>query len=152
MTDNLEPVANIREILGLFIGQRLLEITQNEVGELADPDADNFIQLMFENGQYIKFFIADNECYKAKAPLCFSDGHEVDDEYVPTPEDAAAHNWILVRWRDEHGSVDHCIPTYGQNHCLVPECWCNPKKEYRDDDSYFFVHNEAEPRAEGESK
>ena len=60
MSDQPEVVANIREILGLFIGQRLLEITQNEVGELADPDADGFIQLMFENGQYIKFFIADS--------------------------------------------------------------------------------------------
>ena len=153
MSDQPEVVANIREILGLFIGQRLLEITQNEVGELADPDADGFIQLMFENGQYIKFFIADSEHYKAKAPLCFSDGHEVDDEYVPTLEEVEAHGWVVINWRDEHGSVDHCIPTFGRNHCLVPECWCAPKKEYCDDDSYFFVHNEEQPPAgDGGSK
>ena len=61
MTDQPEVRANIRELLGLFIGQRLLDISQNEVGELADPDEDGFIQLMFENGQYIKFFITDSE-------------------------------------------------------------------------------------------
>jgi hypothetical protein len=142
MSDEPEVRANIREILGLFIGQRLLDISQNEVGDLADPDEDGFIQLMFENGQYIKFFITDNEHYKAKSPLCFTDGHEVDDEYVPSLEDAAARKWAVVSWCDEHGSVYHVIPTFGRNHCRVPECWCNPKKSYRDDGSYFYVHNE----------
>jgi hypothetical protein len=99
---------------------------------------------MFENGQSIKFFIVDNDLYKAKAPLCFTDGHNVDDEYVPSLEEAEAHGWIVVEWRDEHGSVDHCIPTFGRNHQLIPECFCNPKKEYRDDGSYFFTHNEEE--------
>jgi hypothetical protein len=97
---------------------------------------------MFENGQYIKFFIADSDMYKAGAPFCFTDGHQVDDEYVPSPEEAAAHGWIVVEWRDEGGNVDHCIPTFGRNHQLVPECFCNPRKEDRDDGSYFFMHNE----------
>jgi len=142
MTDQPEVRANIREILGLFIGQRLLDISQNEVGELADPDADSFIQLMFENGQYIKFFITDSEHYKAKSPLCFTDGTNGSDEYIPSPEDAAARKWAVVVWRDEHGSVDHVVPTFGRNHDLNPECWCNPVKGFRDDDSYYFTHNE----------
>jgi len=142
MNDEPEVKANIRDLLGFFIGQRLLEITQNEVGPLADPDADKFIELMFENGQTIKFFIADNDAYKAGSPLCFTDGKMVDDDYVPTQEQADAHGWIAVEWRDENGCVDHCIPTFGRNHQLCPECFCHPKKEYREDGSYFFTHNE----------
>lgn len=142
MSDEPEIRANIREILAPFIGLRLLDVFQQEVGELADPDADPFIELMFENGEYIKFFIADNEHYKAGAPLCFSDGTEGSDEYVPSPEDAAARKWAVVEWRDEHGRVYHVIPSYGRNHELNPECWCKPVKGFRDDDSYYFTHNE----------
>jgi hypothetical protein len=141
-----EVKANIRELLGHFIGQRVLEITQNEVVDFDPRKQDHFVELMFENGCTLKFFITDSEHYKSGAPFCFSDGKEVDDEWVPTKEECESRGWICIAWRDGDGRVDHVIPTFGQNHRLIPECWCGPLREVRDDESYFYTHNASEPQ------
>jgi hypothetical protein len=64
---------NIREILGHLIGQRLLEITQEDE-EDREAGRGGFIQFGFEDGNTVTLYIAqDNLAYKEGYPLSFSD-------------------------------------------------------------------------------
>ena len=53
--------ATIREILGNTIGQRLVDITQHDEEDF-DPETGDgtFVMLMFENGDTLRFSIADS--------------------------------------------------------------------------------------------
>jgi hypothetical protein len=54
-----EPYANIRTILGQFIGQKLVDITQHDEEEWADGK-EAYICLMFEGGGTITIPIGDD--------------------------------------------------------------------------------------------
>jgi hypothetical protein len=53
-----EPYANIREILGYFIGCRLVDITQHDREEW-EEDGSCYIMLHFDNGLTMTFPIGD---------------------------------------------------------------------------------------------
>jgi hypothetical protein len=134
---------NIRQILGHLIGQRLIDITQEDEEDRA-AGRDGFVQFMFENGDTFKTFAADSDSYKSGFPFCFSDPKDKDDKpWEPSAEDlAGGGRWKVVEHYTEDGTVDHCLPMYGKRHFLEPECWCEPQKEFRDDGSWFFTHKE----------
>lgn len=50
---------NIREILGSLIGAKVVDITQHDHDELVETKK-GFIQIHFDNGEYLKFFIGDD--------------------------------------------------------------------------------------------
>jgi hypothetical protein len=134
--------SNIREILGFLIGNELLDITSEDEADRKDG-RDPFIELLFENGATLKFFILDSDLYKAAGPLCFSDPSRVDDDlYHPDPSDAEAHKWVAVKELTEDGEIMHVIPCFGKLHAINEICDCQPKKEFRDDGSWFFNHEE----------
>lgn len=54
MSDD-EVFSNIRDILGELIGKRLVDITQHD-----DAEEDSFVELMFEDGLYLKFPVPDD--------------------------------------------------------------------------------------------
>lgn len=58
MPDNEEVYSNIREILGRFIGQKLLDITQHDEEEFAETK-QSYVCLMFEKGDTITFPIGE---------------------------------------------------------------------------------------------
>lgn len=51
------PLVNIRELLGEFIGSKLLDITQQDDDELAEGEA--YVMLMFDNNRAIKIDVSD---------------------------------------------------------------------------------------------
>ena len=55
----METYSNIREILGHLIGRKLVEITQHDEDEFLE-DGRSYVQLMFEDGDHIKFFVGDD--------------------------------------------------------------------------------------------
>ena len=52
-----EQYANIRDILGWAIGQRIIDITQHDQDEFAEEGS--YVMFMFESGGYIRFPISD---------------------------------------------------------------------------------------------
>ena len=50
--------SNIREILGDFVGKTLLDITQHDMEEYLDGE-ESFVMMMFDDGSWIKFPIAE---------------------------------------------------------------------------------------------
>ena len=141
MTDKPEFHANIREILGHLINKRLVEITMHDEEDL-DAGKDGFVELMFEDGNTLRFFTTDNDKYKSGSPFCFSDPKNGNTEYTPTPEEEAAHGWVAIGGIDEEGMHDHCIPTWGRHHFLEASCWCKPTRDYAAGDDFFYSHNE----------
>jgi hypothetical protein len=55
-----EEYSNVREMLGGFIGKRIAEITQHDEDEWAE-DQLSYVQLHFEDGSYLKFYIMDDD-------------------------------------------------------------------------------------------
>lgn len=53
-----ESYVNIREVLGKFIGRKLLDITQHDEDEWAE-DGRAYVMLMFEGGECITFYVGD---------------------------------------------------------------------------------------------
>jgi hypothetical protein len=53
-----DTYANIREILGRFIGKRLVEITQHDADELEETGRA-YVLLHFEDGTELKFYVMD---------------------------------------------------------------------------------------------
>lgn len=51
--------SNIRQILGSLIGTKVLDITQHDPEEW-DETGKSYIQLHFDNGEFVKFFIGDD--------------------------------------------------------------------------------------------
>ena len=138
----------IRELLSHLVGQRLLEITENDKDEIAEGE-DNFIELMFDGGDTVQFFIAsDPSAYRGGSPIAFSDPDKESGElfedgfFRPTPEEKEKVGWIAVQWHDSGGVEVHIVPVKGREHFLDKNCWCNPIKKVRDDDSWFWGHNE----------
>jgi len=143
MTD--EPYANIREILGHLIGRTLIEITQHDKEDFLNGE-DSFVELMFNDGNTLKFFALDSKLYKVPGAFCFSDpnGETEEDEYVPTEEDRATKGWIVVEKKTDPDYPVHVLPNFGRNHILTMDCWCRPKlDEYREDP--IVNHNEELP-------
>ncbi len=54
-----EPYANIRSILGNAIGKTIVDITQHDADEFA-ADGRCYIVLMFDTGDYLKFYVGDD--------------------------------------------------------------------------------------------
>lgn len=57
MSEDKEIYANIRDILGPLIGQRLVDITQHDRDEY-DANGLGFVQLLFDDGSHIKFYVS----------------------------------------------------------------------------------------------
>jgi hypothetical protein len=60
-----EIVKNIRELLGGFIGARLVDVTQHDrdyARDAASPDAEVFLH--FDNGQTLHFWINEVEGFE----------------------------------------------------------------------------------------
>jgi hypothetical protein len=138
---------NIRQLLGHLIGQRLLEIT-SEDQEDRDAGRDRFVELMFENGYTVKFFLADGYSYRGGYPMCFSDPDPDPDAqddngfFHPKPEDVALHRWAVVEEFTPDGPTSHVIPCFGKLHFIGSTCWCNSAREVKDDGDLFWTHNE----------
>lgn len=47
-------VSNIRELLGGFIGKKILDITQHDPDEV---DEGHYVMLMFDDGSFAKFYV-----------------------------------------------------------------------------------------------
>jgi hypothetical protein len=50
---------------------------------------------------------------------------------------------------DEEGDPDwdspaHIIPLFGRDHLVAEFCWCQPRKEFRDDGSHYFSHRSSQ--------
>lgn len=54
-----EMYANIREVLGPCLGQRVMEITQHDADEFEDT-RECYVMLHFENGVTLRFPITDD--------------------------------------------------------------------------------------------
>lgn len=54
-----EIYSNIRSILNELIGKRLVDITQHDEDEFAETQK-SYVMLMFEDGNYVKFFVGDD--------------------------------------------------------------------------------------------
>lgn len=121
----MSDTGNIRDILGSLIGQRVLDISQHDPEDIGD----SFVQLMFENGKSLKFYILDSEHYKAPGPIVLSDPDLASDEWTPTEEEAAAGNWAVVNVWDDKQPENHVLPTHGKKHSLDIDCWCRPATE-----------------------
>lgn len=65
-----EPYSTIRQHLGKFIGKRVVEITQQDQEEY-ESDGRAYVMMMFEDGEWIQFFIAEEPA------ICYSE--EVKD-------------------------------------------------------------------------
>jgi hypothetical protein len=141
--EDTDTYANIREILGFLIGQKVVDITQEDK-EDREAGRDSFVELLFENGATLKFFVLDSDQYKAPGPFCFSDPARNDDDelYHPSPEDVAAHKWAVVVELTEDGEIMHVIPCFGKLHHIGENCDCKPRKDFRDDGSWSWVHEE----------
>lgn len=53
-----EEYSNIRAIIGYLIGQRVVDITQHDAEEYLETK-QSYIQILFEDGNYLKFFVGD---------------------------------------------------------------------------------------------
>ena len=53
-----EDYANIRQLLGDFVGKKLVDITQHDQEEWEEYH-ESYIQLMFEDGTFIRFPVTD---------------------------------------------------------------------------------------------
>lgn len=142
MNGNKQSVGNIRELIGHLIGKRLTDITQQD----NDHEGDRFIEFMFEDGNTATFFLADGEAYQCGFPMCFSDpdpnAPEDDGFYHPEPADTADRKWAAVAEYTNNGEVMHVIPCFGNLHYIGETCDCRPAKQFRDDGSWYFSHEE----------
>lgn len=57
-----DEYSNVRdpEILGSFIGKTIIDITQHDKDEFAEDNLA-YVQLHFEDGSYVKFYIMDDD-------------------------------------------------------------------------------------------
>lgn len=51
--------ANIRELIGDFIGKRIAEITQHDIEDFKETGR-SYVMLHFDDGSYLKFFVGDD--------------------------------------------------------------------------------------------
>lgn len=70
-----DAYANIREILGEFIGRTLVDITQHDQEEYQE-DGSCYVMLHFDNGGSVKFLVPEDGGFEA----------ELDDP-LPPPAD-----------------------------------------------------------------
>jgi hypothetical protein len=131
---------NIRELLGHLVGKRLMEITQED----EDHEGDRFIDLLFEDGNSLRFYMTDSEHYIGGFPFSFSDPNDEEDDgfYHPDPEHAAAKQWAVVEDITPLGTIYHTIPCFGQLHFIGESCWCHPVRVTCDNGRVLSNHNE----------
>lgn len=63
----MEMYANIRELLGIFIGKRLVDVTQHDKDEW-DATKCAYILLMFDDGSAVKFLLGDDTGFTVFPP------------------------------------------------------------------------------------
>jgi hypothetical protein len=150
MASRERTASTIRELLSHLIGKRLLEITGEDEEDRADGK-DRFASLMFDDGNTVTFYFAQDEsAYRGGSPMSFSDPDDQNEEFTdgyfhPTPEEKERHGWVCVSWRDAQGEEFHVVPTWTEDHFLDGSCWCGPIKKLREDDSWYWGHNEVRP-------
>lgn len=74
-----EPYSNIREMLGCYVGRTIIDISQHERDEFNPEEAavglsgGAFVQLLFNDASWIRFFIGDDgfvtHCEPPDCPL-----------------------------------------------------------------------------------
>jgi hypothetical protein len=148
--DGERTASTIRELLSHLIGKRLLEITGEDEEDRA-AGKDRFATLMFDDGNTVTFYFAqDQSAYRGNSPMSFSDpddkSQSFEDGYFhPTPEEKERRGWIAVNWHDATGTETHVVPVWTKDHFLGESCWCQPIKKVREDESWFWGHNENTP-------
>lgn len=55
-------MSSIRDLIGDFIGQTVVDITQHDPEDW-EQDGISFVQLMFAHGGYLKFYIDEMEAF-----------------------------------------------------------------------------------------
>lgn len=139
----MTSVSNIRELLSHLIGKTLMDITQDD----PDEEGDRFVELMFDDGNTLRFFTLDPELYE-KGAFCFSDPHpdRIDDEdmYTPTKDEMAAGKWAVIEMTDRDPVEGHIVPTFGKNHYLNQSCWCQPKTDMNPHGMLCVTHEASE--------
>jgi hypothetical protein len=56
----MEKTGNVRHFMQPFIGRSVMDITQSEKGDPEEEVAGSFIQLFFDNGTTLRFFVRDD--------------------------------------------------------------------------------------------
>lgn len=132
---------NIREIIGQFIGAKLVDITQKD----AEEAGDMFVRLLFDNGQTLTFYSVDAELY-GQGPIAFSTDEQVftreDYLWTPTKEEKAGGKWAVVQSRGDDYPDMHIMPTFGKLHYMKDDCWCSPRIETDEKGERTISHNE----------
>ena len=59
MEEDNSDYVNIRQIIGNFIGKRLVDITQHDKEEW-EKNKESYVMLMFDDGNYMKFIIGED--------------------------------------------------------------------------------------------
>jgi hypothetical protein len=58
MNENEEVYANIRQILGHLVGQRVVDVTQHDRDEW-DETGQSYVMIQFASGSWVKFYVGD---------------------------------------------------------------------------------------------
>lgn len=68
-----EDYSTVRDLVGEFIGKRVVDITQHDPDEWAE-EQKAYVMLMFEDGTWLQFFIGENGFRSNR------DDYETDEE------------------------------------------------------------------------
>ncbi len=71
----MDVYANIRELLGGFIGRTIVDITQHDEEEWRQS-RKSYVMLMFDDGKWIKFYVGDAGFSHGEGPPDDSDETE----------------------------------------------------------------------------
>lgn len=63
----MENYSNIRELIGHYVGKKLVDVTQHDAEEF-DEDGVSYVLLMFEGGLTIQFDIGDDGGFHYQSP------------------------------------------------------------------------------------
>jgi hypothetical protein len=75
-----EVYANIRDLLGDYIGRTIVDITQHDKDEW-ELTRQSFVMFMFDDGKWVKFFIGDEGFVIGEGtPGDETEGEDQDDE------------------------------------------------------------------------
>lgn len=73
-----DTYANIRELLGSFVGKRLEDVTQHDRDDW-EQDGRTFVTLMFEGGDTITFNTGERACTHEAFVISYAEEQEDGD-------------------------------------------------------------------------
>lgn len=72
-----DTYANIRELLGSFVGKRLEDVTQHDLDEYIETGR-TYVTLMFEGGDIVTFNTGDRTCTHEAFVINYAEEHDGD--------------------------------------------------------------------------